>query len=78
VSIYEDVKKALTDFLVPEMRAEMDVIKERISQNERRAEERHQAVMREIGWRFDLLRNSLELERRVGKLEQREEEKRPS
>jgi hypothetical protein len=55
LSVYDDVKKAITEFLVPEMKAEiatvngkLDTLKERMEQNERRAEDRHSVLLREM------------------------------
>lgn len=65
MSAYDDVKKAIQEFLAPEI----SVLKERIDQNERRAQERHETLMREIAWRFESLKDSLELHKRVDSLE---------
>jgi len=78
LSIYEDVKKAITEFLLPEMKAEiatvngkLDTLKERVDQNEQRAAERHQFLVREIAWRFDSLKETMELSRRVDEIKRR-------
>jgi hypothetical protein len=81
MSIYDDVKKAITEFLLPELKTEiakvngrLDTLAERVSQNESRAEERHQYLLREIGWRFDSIKGELELARRIDVLERKQKE----
>jgi hypothetical protein len=82
MSVYEDVKKAITEFLVPEMKAEIasvrgdiNSLRERVDQNEKRAQERHDVVIRELAWRFDSLKEHIQLSKRVELLElQRERE----
>ena len=85
MSIYEDIKKAITEFLVPEMKAEIasvrgDIssLREIVDQNEKRAEERHQGLLREVAWRFDSIKESLELSRRVDEIKRRVDEQQAS
>lgn len=65
MSVYEDVKKAIQEFLAPELAK----LVERVDQNERRAQERHENVMRELAWRFDSLKSTFEHEKRIDALE---------
>jgi hypothetical protein len=70
MSIYDDVKKALQDFLAPElkeMKGEMKVINIRL-----------EAMDKTINQRFDDLLEKLELSKRIEKLEQQNAEKRAS
>lgn len=93
MSVYDDVKKAITEFLLPEMKAEIaavngriDTLKERVDQSERRANERHQAIMTQLDSmgklseaRFTAIMRELALDKRVSDLERtREEEKKGS
>jgi len=78
LSIYEVVKKALTDFLVPEIKAEIatvradiGILREAVNQNEKRAQERHEMMMRDLGWRFDSLKDTMQLSRRVDEIKRR-------
>lgn len=78
MSIYEVVKKALTDFLVPEIKAEIatvradiGILREAVNQNEKRAQERHEMMMRDLGWRFDSLKDTMQLSRRVDEIKRR-------
>jgi len=78
MSVYEDVKKAITEFLVPALageialvRGDISTLRERVDQNEKRAEERHQSLLREVAWRFDSIKESLELSRRVDEIKRR-------
>lgn len=82
MSIYDDVKKAITEFLVPEMKAEIATVRgeigtlrETVNQNEKRAQERHDTMMRDFGWRFDALKSELQLSRRIETLEREREER---
>ena len=48
MSVVEDTRKLIQDFLAPELRtitARLDAIEDKISANERRAEERQQATL---------------------------------
>ena len=67
MSVYEDVKKALQELLTPEL----NTLRERVDQNEQRAQERHQTIMREINWRFDSLKESLELRQKIEEIDRR-------
>lgn len=71
MSVYEDVKKAIQDFLAPDIAA----LREAVDQNEKRAQERHVVLLREIEWRFDSMKQSLELSRRMDALERKEQER---
>lgn len=70
MSVYDDVKRALQDFIAPELK----VLQEKVDQNEKRAEERHQFLLREIAWRFDSIKGELELSRRLDAVERKQKE----
>ena len=70
MSVYDDVKKALQDFLAPEIqeiKGEMKAINARLDGMEKLAEIRFAAIMRELA-----------VDRRLERLEREREEKRPS
>ena len=93
MSVIEDMRKVLQDFLAPELRAltaRMDaadkIAEARYQEIKANAEARHQEVKansealrqevvafrQEVMLRFDNLKNSLELDKRVEKLESRQ------
>ena len=70
MSVYDDIKKALQDFLAPEiqeLKGELKAINIRLDGIERLAEVRFEAIMR-----------ALEVDKRLERLERIAEEKRPS
>jgi hypothetical protein len=79
MGVYDDLKKVLQDTLTPDVKA----LREAVDQNEKRAQERHEMVLREVGlrfdamnYRFDSLNERIDLSRRVENLERtRDEEK---
>jgi chorismate mutase len=75
MSVVEDVRKVLQDFLAPELRAltvRMDaadkIAEARYQEIKTNAEARHQEIMT----RLDGLKSSLELDKRVERLESRQ------
>lgn len=71
MSVVEDSRKILQDFLAPELRAisaRLDALEKKVDDNERRAEKRHDEVMSSIRQVIDY--NSIQ--QRLAKLESRE------
>jgi hypothetical protein len=71
MSVIEDSRKVLQDFIAPELRAisvRLDALEKTVGDNERRAEKRHDDVMGSIRQVLDL--NSIQ--QRLAKLESKE------
>ena len=71
MSVIEDSRKILQDFIAPELRAisvRLDALEQRVDDNERRAEKRHDEVMASIRQVIDY--NSIQ--QGLAKLESRE------
>ncbi len=73
MSIYEDMKAEIAS-----VRGDISSLREIVDQNEKRAEERHQGLLREVAWRFDLIKEWLELSRRVDEIKRRVDEQQAS
>ena len=81
MSVIEDVRKVVQDLVAPELRAlatRVDALEKKADENERRAEQRHQEMLRHVDQRIDdlgfLLRKAMEvkdLSDRVAALEGR-------
>jgi len=71
MSVIEDTRKVLQDFVAPELRAisvRLDALEKTVGDNERRAEKRHEDVMGSIRQVLDL--NSIQ--QRLARLESKE------
>lgn len=71
MSVIEDSRKVLQDFLAPELRAisiRLDALEKKVDENERRAEKRHDDVMGAIRQVIDF--NSIQ--QRLARLESKE------
>jgi SMC interacting uncharacterized protein involved in chromosome segregation len=71
MSVIEDSRKVLQDFIAPELRAiaaRLDALEKSVDDNERRAEKRHEEVMASIRQVIDY--NSIQ--QRLARLESRE------
>lgn len=71
MSVIEDSRKILQDFLAPELRAiaaRLDALEKKFDESERRAEKRHDEVMSSIRQVIDY--NSIQL--RLARLESRD------
>jgi hypothetical protein len=68
MSVIEDVRKVVQDLVAPELRAlatRVDALEKKADENERRAEHRHQEMLRHVDQRIDdlgfLLRKAMEV-----------------
>ncbi len=75
MSVVEEVRTVMQDFLAPELRAlkeRVSALERKVDENERRAEQRFQDAERRAETRHTELINWLNLAARVSKLEQKE------
>jgi hypothetical protein len=71
MSVVEDLRKVLQDFLAPEMRAvaaRLDALEKRMESQDKIAEARHNEIM----VRIESLRSSFEIDKRIERLENRQ------